>query len=169
MKKPINHWTPANDSELRRLAAEKKTAREIGALLGRSKNSVVSRAHRKEILLIAQGPKKRKPLPKKQIVYTAQEAASQTKVCVLAATISDEPKFIQFEPFLRDGVAFTTQSIPFGLCRWIEGQDSLADSPMCGHQVHRPGEPWCEHHRAIAYQPFNPKRDPVKEVLRKFG
>lgn len=169
MTKPINHWTPANDAELRRLAAEKKTAREIGALLGRSKNSVVSRARRKEIPLIAQGPRKRKPLLKKQIVYAAQEAPSQTKVCVLAATIPDEPKPIQFEPFLRDGVAFTTQSIPFGRCRWIDDIGATADSPMCGHEVYADGKPWCSHHRVRATTIVAPRKDPVQEAMRRWG
>lgn len=171
MTKPINHWTPANDAELRRLAAEKKTAREIGEIMGKSKNSIIGRAKRISTALIHgfSGSAVRKARKNKEIVFKAEISPVQQKDGVGFGQHQKTENPPQIEPYEGAEWPFTTQTIPAGRCRWIEGKIALADSPMCGHEVYAEGKPWCEHHMAIAYQPISPKRDPVKEAMRKWG
>jgi len=59
MQKP---WTPEEIELVKKMAAEGKSASQIGLEVGRSRNSVIGAAHRNKLQLLA----KREPQPKKE-------------------------------------------------------------------------------------------------------
>ena len=68
-------WTPEEDAVLRAMAAEKLSASSIGAKMGRSRNSIIGRAHRLKVKLDGRpvkiigerpvGSKPRQPKPRR--------------------------------------------------------------------------------------------------------
>ena len=169
-----NPWTPEDDATLTRLAGEGLTSAKIAEALGRTRNSVIGRAVRKGVKIGATYTGTMNLIRKKRIRSRKKPEVSKisaVETVSLSGHISTapEPDFAPQTPFLLDGVAFTTQSIPFGRCRWIDDAEATADSPMCGHEVYADGKPWCSHHRMRATIIVAPRKDPVQEAMRRWG
>lgn len=125
MRESVNAWTPALDARLRALWAEGLTGGRIAKEIGRTKNSVLGRAHRLGL--------EKRPSP---IRHGAAPAPKRPK--------SELPSSVG--PLTRgwerggrvDG------------CQWIEGD--AVGGVKCGAAV-LPGTAWCPEHRARVYQP----------------
>jgi len=49
------------------------------------------------------------------------------------------------QPVLRDGKPITIETVKTGECRWMLGNTTSADTPMCANKVHERGV-YCKHH-----------------------
>lgn len=174
MTKPINHWTPDDDATLARLAGEGLTSAKIAEALGRTRNSVIGRAVRKGVKIGATYTGTMNLIRTKRVrsrKKTEVSKISAVETVSLSGHISTapEPDFAPQTPFLRRGEAFTVRTIPAGRCRWIDDVKATADSHMCGHEVYADGKPWCSHHRMRATTIVAPRKDPVREAMRRWG
>lgn len=68
-------WTTDDDALLSKCVSEGMTAQKISELLGRTRNSVIGRAHRLDITFKStKPPKEKKPPKKKKVIYTGDKS-----------------------------------------------------------------------------------------------
>lgn len=170
-----NGWTDANFEKAKALWAEGKTATQIGAILGCTRNAVLSKIHRSGLALRPGTSKKwgerdtarafNKPNPKPP----KAKGAAQPKAQRVSATemFGDADPYVEREDIIvpeaeRKGVV----DLEPDDCRWPIGDPRAADFHFCnGKKV--PGLPYCEHHARRAYQPIQPRHKPSNDNAPK--
>ena len=152
-------WTEAQRDILKAEWAKGTVCSQIGALLGKTKNSVIGQAHRLKLERRTPGnshgighkkPRtktNKPPLPKKsggQNMVTINRKVSAPKLFAAAVPLTSKPPISIME--LRDN----TCRAPVGF-----GPDSLA--VYCGDMTF-PGKAWCPGHCAMYFQPPQERR-----------
>ena len=136
-------WSEHDAEIVRRLWEEGYPASQIGAQIGRTRNSVLGWINR-------QGLHRR--------------AVSQTVLLALPlappAPVEDTPP-ITFAPAPAGGVRFA--DLERKHCRWPFGQPGDDDFRCCGAE-RMPGAPYCAEHRAIAW--VKPKKLNLRKETR---
>lgn len=139
-------WTPAENDKLRELWEAGMSSAEIGRQIGKTKNSVVSRAHRiglssrpSPIKRDASGLKA--PLPR----------GGKTTTVVRRKPAPRKPLPKPTAPEIGDGVEGVGGKL--GCCQWIVGEPAGTRTRYCG----RPSSgPWCAAHRPVVMAPYVP-------------
>lgn len=168
--RPNVPWTDKEDEVLKSMVND-YTASQIGQRLGRSRNSVISRAHRKGFALKARGTHERTERQRQQsrIMHLAKgskrRAQRARRTAKGKASIRDMvapdlpctplPELPKRDPN-KPGVAFINLSPK--ACRW-----PFDDDTFCGEDKIN-GSPYCHEHKAISVRKDQPtsKRVPFK-------
>lgn len=146
-------WTDTELQIVKNLAAQGKSASEIGEAIGRSRNSVIGAVFRNKVKLLA----RREPQPKKE---RAPRPARGNHLRRIFLTTS-EPKESKYDtptpppPSKEHYVPFLDRK--YFQCKFIvekRGNTHIC----CGTPATRRG--WCEYHASIVFRPFDPK--PIK-------
>ena len=139
-----NRWPAEDDEVLRRLWPQPISAEDIGARLGRSKNSVIGRASRLG-------------LPARVATRMSKRAAARASKTVRPLSLVSVPRKFRVAPTVRAPVIHVPQPVyqPVlpptrygdmapGQCKNIIGnEEDVFDRLVCGNAA-RPGESWCE-------------------------
>lgn len=139
-------WTDEEDVILRQFWGEIST-KEIGAKLGRPKNSIISRAHR--IGLPGYSPVVRRAAQvanQKVAVKAKRNRNSMFFKVKLGPVRSPTPKLLDIQPLNGVGVGFF--DLQADSCRWMLADDKS----FCGHKV-KHGQNFCSDHYSVAYKP----------------
>ncbi len=159
-------WTAAQDAELKRLARESLSAREIGARLGRSRGAVIGRLHRLGL-----------NLPRRTAGDAAarQEHGVRRRLAARAAPAisgrDDPPAAPAVAPAQQDdsfpegsAADFAAQGIAFaalrrGRCRFPlwrhDTRPELAAMVFCGEATGAGDAPYCRAHHALCHAPVD--------------
>lgn len=151
-------WSEPRVTQLRKLWADGLSALQIGQALRLSKNAVIGKVHR----LGLEG----RPSPIRRDGVVAAVAARPPVVAkvvvrrVVAAPVAKPARIIAaaepapaVAPISCAPVSRVAASLP-GCCKfplWPHGAVK-ATGPFCNARIRRAGSPYCEAHRAIAYQ-----------------
>lgn len=147
-------WAPDDEDTLRRMWAEGFSGAEIGRIVGRSRNSVIGKAHRLG-LSMRTGHAKRKAAKVNRPKEKRGLRIASTKPLIVYST----PRPIKLEvPPMEKPVSLKIQLMDLKVgrveCRWIDGEPT---SGFCGHKVPpevvERGLSYCMYHFAIAYPP----------------
>jgi hypothetical protein len=141
------------------LANDRKSASEIGALLGVTRNAVIGKLNRLRAKGLAPPSVNLPHKAAKAPVYT-----SERRVYVRRPAPKVE-KIVYAEPT----GAHITRLIDAGAhqCRWINGDYRKGDADqawLCG-APQAPNSAYCPHHRSIAVSDFKPRGNLDKMVL----
>jgi GcrA cell cycle regulator len=130
-------WNEEMDAILKRMAAEKATAAQIGEAVGKTRNAVIGRAHRKGVKLLSpklnQSQRVRSVTPARVVFVKKKEP--------WAPPTGERPK-----------AQVITLAFKSAKCKWPIGHPGEADFKFC-EAATVPGCPYCPEHRLIAYQP----------------
>ncbi|MCC3246701.1 GcrA family cell cycle regulator [Methylocystis sp. WRRC1] len=132
-------WTEKEIEIVRDMWGTAASAAEIGKLLGRTKNSVIGRAHRMGLANAAKpqhAPITKPPRPAK---------ARKPKERELSVPEIIPPPIDHIE--IPEGVSFA--DLRANGCRWVIGNPE--DLTCCGAPASHAGSAWCSHHRALVY------------------
>lgn len=143
------YWTPQEFELAHEMACAGNTAREIAAILGRTKNSVIGVLHRSGFVWGTRG---------KPAVRKVKEAPDRKKARVRGplgrfTRRKDElpvaPTFVPAEQPQNEGVIFLDLRTEH--CRAIYGDPNGAQTIYCGAQK-TPQSPYCLHHQLKYYR-----------------
>lgn len=129
-------WTEEQDSVLRTMAEAGRSAREIGAVLGKSRNAIVGRCHRAKIKLAG--------------TFSGAAAGRASGVSRKKTTVKAKPKV---DAPLRAPTAkmLRLTQLTERTCKWPVGDPLKPGFGFCGVEVE--DKPYCRFHRGLAYQP----------------
>jgi GcrA cell cycle regulator len=143
-----NWFTPEEDAELRRLWAEGLSTRIIGTRMGRSKNSIIGRAHRLQLLgraspIVPADPSK--PPRRKRAANRERLAAAMAQE---GETLNQAPDLHALDELKQatPAEAVETDNRP---CQYILG-DPGVDKSMCG-QPTKVLSAYCPRHHALCW------------------
>lgn len=167
MTSPVaSPWTDVMVSDLRRLWLRGDTCAQIGQLIGMTKNSVISKAHR--IGLPAR--KEKAPAPNAALLEEKRKEKAAARAERFKRARRDSRGFTVGErtpprEIVDLPVHFESRSIPFGdlrhwsenswnECRFIAAEPAGPDYVACGKPT-APGESWCASCKNVVfnYQP----------------
>lgn len=156
--RPSRSWTEEDDGELRRLLADGQSASMIGAAVGRSRNSVISRVHRLGLasgrvsVITAWSERKRGP-NKRRMEHSAKTpvlAAPPPKIeAAPPAAVASEVPVTPPAPS-RKLVSFW--QLTDRKCKWPLGTPGEPGFGFCGRPRWE-SSPYCGEHCRMAYQP----------------
>ena len=149
MKDFNRSWTDADIERVKGLIKQNKGAREIGVLLGKTRNAVIGMCHRKKIafsstpLRYKDPPRKKSPPIRPAVFELKFEAIMKNRKptsCVFIADLKDD------------------------MCREVIGEPK--DGFFCGQPT--VNEIYCTAHHAKNYEKMKPKRIfiPIPEVVQ---
>lgn len=140
-------WTEVDDATLRQLLKERKSAKQIGDLLGRSKNSIIGRCHRlglsKKSKATRTRARARQPQPHGQ---TLLRQASSTK----KSTVKPPQPYIERKA-PKVGTTCTLLELTNQSCRFPFGDPRSPDFRFCGGPANYPQTPYCDLHMRLAF------------------
>ncbi len=146
-------WTEDRVEVLTKLWAEGLSASQIAKQLGGvTRNAVIGKVHRlglsgrakpsRPVVRVASKPAKAKTRP-----------ASVPRV-VKAPVVAEQappPPPVEAKP-LPNGEYATILTIRDHMCKWPIGDPTASDFRFCGRKI-KAGEPYCDAHCSVAYQP----------------
>lgn len=144
-------WTDQENADLQRMADRGFSASRIAAALGKTRNAVVGRCHRKGVQLHGNSvdEKVRRVAPAPPPPQPAPVALSQV-VRQGALVPSPQVRILEGEPAPAGTVTFA--ELEDWHCKWPFGDPSTSTLVYCG-RPRIPGEPYCEAHVADAFVP----------------
>jgi len=144
-----NFWTIPDGIIARNMNEDGKSAREIGAALGRTRNSVIGWFHRAGISLDkvppnkvvkeVSAPKIRKPSP-------PQPIKAEFRPRLFFNSQTNKP--IE-QPTEAKNVSFT--NLKGMMCRSVVGEPKGAETIYCGEPTVKATSSWCAYHHSIFY------------------
>lgn len=145
------YWTQEDDARLRGLVAENLSYTEIGAILGRNKNSCIGRAHRLGIKSSETKPT-RPPKFKTTPVDAIFPAKAAKPIKPEAAQDNrPQPRYEQPEASTTAfGVPRSLMFLQAHHCRFPVQGEGAATLFCCG--VKLPNKPYCVDHAALCYR-----------------
>lgn len=137
-------WDDAKTVKLRELCATGLSGSQIGDIIGMTRSSVISKAHRLGLQLRGV-PKAKKPAIKCDNMILPRTTEIKLPSQAPMATVDLSDKILGHQ-----------------VCHFIELEVSNPDWTMCG----KPGFPWCEEHKKIVYQKANSVQDADQDLLQ---
>lgn len=149
-------WTEANVNRLRLLWDDPKmTCAAIARELKTGKNSVISKVHRLNL--------KQRENPVKRAARAAVAVAPRVKAAPVAKSPdrplkSRPPSPVRQLPQLTCAIerdaSYRSDGAKPGCCKWPMWPHHVvgATGPFCNLRIRRADSPYCEGHRAVAYQ-----------------
>jgi len=151
-------WTDDRVEILTKLWAEGLSASQIAKQLGGvTRNAVIGKVHRLGLSGRATPSRPRKATNKSATPRTRKAStlsAPRAPRPIVAATPPPPP--LEAKP-LPTGEYATILTIRDHMCKWPIGDPSSSEFRFCGRKV-KDGEPYCEAHCSVAYQPNPNKR-----------
>lgn len=147
----MGFWTPEQDNILREMAAAGKSASQIGAMVGKSRNAVCGRAHRIGANLAGFSG----------LRYTHSRRGKRQKLTAMVFKLPKDRKAPPVTPAFRaqervtDPLNLTILEVRDGLCRYPVTRDR--PFLFCGHATNG-DQSYCGYHHAICHQPRIDKR-----------
>ena len=147
-------WTEDRVEILTKLWAEGLSASQIAKQLGGvTRNAVIGKVHR---LGLSGRAKPSRPSVKR----TKKAATARTRTPAAPRTPKPKPVVVAAPPPpppleakpLPNGEYATILTIRDHMCKWPIGDPSSSEFRFCGRKV-KAGEPYCEAHCSVAYQP----------------
>ena len=163
-------WTEDRVEILTKLWAEGLSASQIAKRLGGvTRNAVIGKVHRLGLSGRAK-PSRPKTVSKTRSApkrVAAKPRAPRKPAPVVQAPPPPPP--VEAKP-LPNGEYATILTIRDHMCKWPIGDPSASDFRFCGRRV-KSGEPYCEAHCSVAYQPSRrrgsgPKALPPRQGTR---
>lgn len=152
-------WTPEEEARLFELLDEGKSFSECGAILGRGKNSCISRAHRSGKYVASE----RKPVRRKK--------EKTESVVILFPTPPEPPPVPRYAIPLASETAFGHPVSIFGLterqCRWPT-HFSIAGHQMFCAADRKHGSSYCCEHHLIAWVPPKTRGRDFERMARAY-
>lgn len=142
-------WTKNEIEIVRNLAAEGKSASQIGEAVKRSRNAVMGAAFRNGIKLLNR--KVRGDVSKKTEERRRERIGRAFNATVKSKEQSNEEPLIA-PPSGENNVPFLDRR--YNQCKFIIGRTEK-EYYCCGDPVDRKG--WCKYHASIVYRPPDPK------------
>lgn len=143
----LDFWTDEITEQAKALWTEGRSASQIGAVLGCSRNAVLSKIHRIGAAQREHGAV-RSPRRTAPIIRSDRRA-----VQVPPRPKPNEPPAL----VLASGEKATLVDLERGMCKWPHGEVGSQEFHFCGQQA-RLSEPWCDYHRSVAWVPNNRRR-----------
>jgi GcrA cell cycle regulator len=134
------HWTAAATAKLRALAKTGKSFKQIGEILGYSRNACIGKARREKI---AKAPTDLAPRPKAFV----KPEARPFRLIIRALKPAPIPPDVK----VADMPLVTMMQLTSNNCRYPFGEDE--DMMFCGKPRHR-GRPYCQEHAEVCYKPM---------------
>lgn len=157
-------WTDDRVEILSTLWAEGLSASQIATKLGGvTRNAVIGKVHR----LGLSGRVKPKRKTKVATPRTATTARKRTPVKRRAAprvVAAPPPPPLEAKP-LANGEFATIMTINEHICKWPLGDPTSADFRFCGRGTDK-GEPYCQAHAQLAYQPSRRRAATNRAITR---
>lgn len=162
-------WTDERVEVLKKLWAEGLSASQIAARLGGvTRNAVIGKVHR--LGLSGRATPSRAPRPKPRRIREPSHPGKISQFCsagtaaLKADTDLDAEPIIEVEPSpIREvslppsGERCNILQLSDKTCRWPIGDPGTEDFCFCG-STPKAGQPYCEHHVQLAYQPAQDRR-----------
>ncbi len=161
-------WTDERVELLKKLWAEGLSASQIaGRMGGVTRNAVIGKVHRLGLSGRATPSRSPRPRSRKTRQPTHPSQASQFHSAGNTALKADpdaqpdvdvepEPQPIR-EVDIPPGQRATILTLNEHTCRWPVGDPGSEDFYFCGSNP-KAGQPYCDHHCRIAYQPLQDRR-----------
>jgi len=157
-------WNDERVETLKRLWAEGLSASQIATELGGiTRNAVIGKVHRLGLSGRAKSPTTASPRPRKARAHSHMIRVARPTVRGNTALATAFEYESEAEPEVVDNVVPMGQrrsliELSEHSCRWPIGDPGDADFFFCGGQT-AGTVPYCPHHRRVAYQPANLRRD----------
>jgi len=135
-------WTDKRVAKLKKLWSKGLSASQIAEELGEgaTRNAIIGKAHRLGLSSRPSPVKAPPPKTEKKPVKKAKKPAPKKP------EVKEEPKKI------------TILNLTDRMCKWPIGHPGEENFHFCGQRA-TPGQPYCPHHCALAYQAPQPRRD----------
>jgi len=134
-------WTIAETIKAKNMNEDGYTAREIGAALGRSRNSVIGWFHRSGISL-----DKAMPNDTVKIMKQPKAVKEPFKPRLFFNSLTnkpiEQPTDVKNVPFMK---------ISGMMCRSVVGEPKGVDTIYCGEPTVKASSSWCAYHHSIFY------------------
>jgi GcrA cell cycle regulator len=151
-----NPWNDFDTAELKRMwEVEGKTASQIGAVLGRTRNAIIGKSHRENLVTRmtperAGGPKPRprKPRPSRAKSPRLRSPRPQPRFKVI-----ESPRRPRSTMPAHPTIGKPLMALEDNDCRWPYSDPDKPNFHFCGLRTH-PGSSYCEAHTANAYTPI---------------
>lgn len=143
-------WTTEDGIRARKMNDEGRSAKEIAAELGRSRNSVIGWFHRHKIALDT--PAKMEKLSAKSSARFRKRQATPPKPTTIPLPklfIDSKTKEPIPQPLNDTNVSF--MKLTGMMCRSVVGEPNGAETIFCGEKTMKPGHSWCKYHHSIYY------------------
>jgi hypothetical protein len=171
-------WTPEQEDELRRLAAEGLSAAEISRRLSipRSRNAVLGRARRmgvkvgmtmEEMAALAREAREGIARPRLPLSHEEPTEAEARLFWITTAPVAPvaSPQLKPGRPSIQPTPeGRSVYELTHSCCRWIEGEPSDPRPYKCTSVVTEVGTSWCPVHFKRAYAKQPPMRLRVREL-----
>ena len=161
-------WTEDRVEILTKLWAEGLSASQIaGRLGGVTRNAVIGKVHRLGLSGRATPSRAARPKPRRTREPSHPSGLTAYRTAGATALKADTPPEKDPLPLpvpapireveLPPGERCSILQLSDRTCRWPIGDPGSEDFCFCG-STPKPGEPYCEHHVEIAYQPIQDRR-----------
>ena len=147
-------WTEDRVAVLTKLWAEGLSASQIATQLGGvTRNAVIGKVHRLGLSGRAKPsrPKTRTVRPVTRAKSSTPSKPRERKPAAPVVKAPPPPPPLEAKP-LPNGEYATILTIRDHMCKWPIGDPASSDFRFCGRK-HKQGEPYCEAHCNVAYQP----------------
>jgi len=148
-------WTEDRVAVLTKLWAEGLSASQIATKLGGvTRNAVIGKVHRLGLSGRAKPSRpstRRKSKPAARAKSGSVSKTRTAKTASVPAFTPPPPPPVEAKP-LPNGEYATILTIRQHMCKWPIGDPTEADFRFCGRRI-RAGEPYCDAHCNVAYQP----------------
>ncbi len=162
-------WTEDRVEILTKLWAEGLSASQIAKQLGGvTRNAVIGKVHRLGLSGRAK-PSRPAAVRGTKPVKAKTRIVSPPRTPKVAAVVEEAPPPppVEAKP-LPNGEYATILTIRDHMCKWPIGDPTASDFRFCGRRI-KAGEPYCESHCSVAYQPSRRRGATPKALPSRTG
>ena len=161
-------WTIAEGIQARKLNEAGYTAREIGAKLGRSRNSVIGWFHRqgvklKNVLTPEAKLAKARRVYKKRGRQPPKPLPVEPKISKLFVNSKTKEPILQ--PMDEKNVTF--MKLTNMMCKAVIGEANGVKTIYCGEKPLKAGHSWCEYHHSLYFGRSKGNTNGERKVLSR--
>ena len=173
-------WDTERTERLLALHQEGKTAGEIGAELGTTRNAVIGKLHRLGMARkkLASAPQESQQIPTQAsqepadtapMAESGDELTGESSIDIIEASEDTDQNSIEAHRRTAKNVEEKSLKLPLmeltsRTCKWPIGDPATDEFWFCGLPS-QPGKPYCAAHNNLACQPITSRRD--RKLARK--